>query len=132
MLDGQPAGCPSPYASIAGSSHRYRTLTNVSWDQAKTMCALSSTAAYLAVPDDATELANLATIASTSFWVGIDDQALQGTFVTSKGAPATFLPWAAGEPDNTPTDDCVFAASATKIATDKCGTRHDAVCECEP
>ena len=129
-IDGTTSvGCPSPYAPISGSAHRYRKLTNLSWDQAKAMCALTSAAAYLAVPDDATELANLASIAGTPFWVGLDDQAMQDTFITSKGVPATFLPWAPGEPRG---DACVNAVSATKIATDKCSTKHDAVCECEP
>ncbi|HEX7843772.1 MAG TPA: C-type lectin domain-containing protein [Kofleriaceae bacterium] len=134
-IDGtMSVGCPSPYAAIAGSPHRYKTLTNVSWDQAKTMCKLTSTAAYLAVPDDAAELANLATIASTPFWVGIDDQATPGTFVTTKGDPfsATSPLWAPGEPNTTGGKDCVDAVSTTTIATEKCGTRHDAVCECEP
>jgi len=99
MIDGtMNVGCPSGYAPIAGSSHRYKTLTNVSWSQAKAMCAATSTAAYLAVHDDATELANLAAAASAPFWVGIDDQATSGMFVTTKGVSATFLPWAPNEP----------------------------------
>jgi len=127
-------GCPSPYAPIGSSAHRYKKLTNVSWDQAKTMCELTSAAAYLAVPDDATELASLATIATTPFWVGIDDQATPGMFVTLKGVafPPTSPLWAPGEPNTTGGQDCVEATSATQLATDKCGTRHDAVCECEP
>lgn len=137
-IDGtMSVGCPSPYAPIAGSPHRYKTLTNIMWDQAKTMCQLTSTAAYLAVPDDAAELANLATIASTPFWVGIDDQANPGMFVTIKVVtfPATSPLWAPGEPNTTGAQDCVEAVtmgSMTLLATDKCGTRHNAVCECEP
>ena len=134
MLDGQPVGCPSGYAPIAGSSHRYKLLSNVLWNEAKTTCALTSAAAYLAVPDDATEVANLATLATTPFWIGIDDQANSGMFVTVKGAPFPISSplWAPGEPNTAGGADCVDAISATQLATDKCITKHDAVCECEP
>jgi len=127
-------GCPSPYASVNGSAHRYKALTNVSWDTARTDCKLNSASAYLAVPDDAPELMNLSTAAGgLPFWIGIDDQATEGTYLTQKNLPATFHPWAAGEPDDPPPgEDCVNAVSATEIATDRCGTKRTVVCECEP
>lgn len=133
-IDGMTSvGCPSGYNQVNGSAHRYKLLTNVSWDEAKLMCDRTSTAAYLAIPDDAAELADLATVASAPFWIGIDDQVTEGTYVTQKAVPATFLPWAPGEPDDTMGgQDCVDAVSSTKIATDKCGIRENAVCECEP
>ncbi len=131
--DAMPANkCPSGYAAVAGSAHLYKALSNVSWDEAKMMCDLTSKSAYLAVPDDATELANLATVATPPFWVGIDDLVTAGMFVTQKGAPASFLPWGSGQPNLGPQNDCVAAISATQIATEKCGVKHAAVCECEP
>ena len=134
-IDGPPpAGCPSPYAQVNGSTHLYKRLLNTSWDIAAADCKLTSASAYLAVPDNATELTDLAAAAAgLPFWVGIDDLAIKGTFVTQKNAPATFLPWAAGEPNQTnPPKECVNAISATQIATEKCSTTHTAVCECEP
>jgi hypothetical protein len=126
------AGCPSSYAPIAGSAHVYKALSNVSWDEAASQCRAAG-AAYLAVPDDAAELANLATVASAPFWIGLDDKATEGTFVTQKNAAATFLPWKTGEPDDgPPAEDCVNAVSAIEIATDRCGSKRSAVCECEP
>ncbi len=132
--DAMPAGkCPSGYASAAGSAHLYKALSGVTWDEARMMCDQTSSAAYLAIPDDATELADLATVASSPFWIGIDDKVDQGTFVTQKGVQAVFLPWAPGEPDSTPPgQDCVDAVSATQIASDRCGNKQAAVCECEP
>jgi len=131
-IDGPIGGCPAGYAAVAGSAHRYKALTNVSWDTAKTDCKLTSpSSAYLAVPDDLTELMNLATVANTPFWIGIDDQATTGTWVTQKGVTATYLPWLGGQP-GPPTENCVEGVSSTAITTDKCGTRHAAVCECEP
>ena len=126
------AGCPSGYAPIAGSAHAYKALSNVSWDEAAIQCRAAG-AAYLAVPDDAAELANLATLASAPLWIGLDDKATEGTFVTQNSAAATFLPWKTGEPDNgPPSEDCVNAVSATEIATERCGSKRPAVCECEP
>lgn len=130
--DAMPANkCPG-YAAIAGSAHLYKALSNVTWDEARMMCNQTSSAAYLAVPDDAPELTNLATVATPPFWVGIDDKAASGMFVTQKGAPASFLPWGPGQPNLGPQNDCVVAISATQIATEKCGNKHAAVCECEP
>jgi hypothetical protein len=133
-----PVGCPAPYApvvtSTGTSTHVYKPLTGVTWDTAKLDCGLTSASAYLAIPDDAQELMDLATVAmGTPFWIGIDDQAVRGTFVTVKGTTPPFLPWAAGQPDQSnPPKLCVNAISATEIATEKCGTLHIAVCECEP
>jgi hypothetical protein len=132
--DAMPASrCPSDYAAVAGSAHVYKALSGVNWDAARMMCDQSARAAYLAIPDDAAQLASLATVASPPFWIGIDDKQDQGTFVTQKAVPAVFLPWAPGEPDNTPPgQDCVDAVSATQIASDRCGNKQAAVCECEP
>ncbi|HEX2687456.1 MAG TPA: C-type lectin domain-containing protein [Kofleriaceae bacterium] len=134
MIDAPTAGgCPGGYAAVNQSPHLYKRLPAVSWTTARDDCKQTSTSAYLAVPDDAAELANLATAAmATPFWVGIDDQANQGMFVTQKGAPATFLPWVGGLPDTTGQMDCVEAVSMTQIATEKCNMPRTAVCECEP
>ena len=134
MIDTPPVGCPAPYAPVGASTHVYKRLTGVTWDTAKLDCGLTSASAYLAIPDDAQELMDLSTVAmGTPFWIGIDDQAVKGTFVTVKGTTPTFLPWAAGQPDQSnPPKACVNAISATEIATDKCSTLHTAVCECEP
>lgn len=133
-IDGPSVGCPSGYTPVAGSPHRYKVLAAISWDTAASSCKATSASAYLAVPDDATELANLATAAgATPFWLGIDDKAVQNNFVSQAGGMATFLPWAPGEPDHgPPAKECVVGISSTQIATEKCGTAHVAVCECVP
>jgi Lectin C-type domain len=133
-IDAQiPTGCPAPYVQVAGSSHRYQALSGRSWDAARTACQLTSTAAYLAIPDDADELINLVTVVVAPFWLGLDDRDREDMFVTQKGAAAIFLPWAPGEPDdNMGGQDCVVAESAVQIATRRCGENHAVVCECEP
>jgi Lectin C-type domain len=125
--------CPAPYAAVAGSAHLYKRLPNTMWNAARDECKRGNTSAYLAVPDDATELMNLATVAmATPFWIGLDDQQQNGTFMTQKGVAATFLPWANNQPDANGGKDCVQAISDTQIATEKCNMMRTAVCECEP
>ena len=126
-----PVGCPADYAPIAGSAHSYKALASSSWDQAASACKMASSTAYLAVPDNFTELMNLANIAPLPVWIGLDDRAIQGEFVTQNGAPATFLPWQGGQPGPA-TERCVEVASLTKIGTGVCGTTYVAICECDP
>lgn len=138
-IDAPPiTGCPNGYNPLPGApdGHRYLRLGAIAtWVNQRAACTLTTTSAYLAVPDDAAELQELATIAAaTPFWVGIYDMANNGTYVTVRGAPATFLPWASGEPDSGP-EDCVAGASATQLMDDRCdngNARYVAVCECEP
>ncbi|HEX3480954.1 MAG TPA: C-type lectin domain-containing protein [Kofleriaceae bacterium] len=129
---GSGGRCPADYVAVGSSGHHYKRLGGVTWDQARAMCEQASASTYLLIPDDATELAGLATIASPPFWIGLDDLAAMGTFMTVKNAPATFTPWATGEPSTRAGTDCVRATSATQIATDVCSTRRAAICECEP
>jgi hypothetical protein len=132
-------GCPMPeFMAVTGQTHLYKKLpSTISWDNAAGSagnCKRSSMSAYLAVPDDPTELASIATVAGgTPFWVGVDDKATQGTFVTQTGMTASFLPWATGQPDQSqPPKRCVEVLSTMEYATDRCGNSHIAVCECEP
>lgn len=129
---GGPGRCSADYVAVGSSGHHYKRLGMVSWDQARAMCEQAGAATYLLIPDDATELAGLATIASPPFWIGLDDLGTPGKFMTVKNVPATFTPWATGEPSTRSGRDCVRASSATQIATDLCGTQRAAICECEP
>jgi len=126
--------CPGFNALNGTPNHLYKRITAPgNWDTQRNSCAATSTTAYLAIPDDGAELQALSTLAGGVFWVGIDDLATENTFLTVKQTVATFLPWAAGEPDDTlGGQDCVTANSATQIATDKCSTLFAAICECEP
>jgi hypothetical protein len=128
---GSAGHCPADFVAVGDLAHRYKRLAAVSWDQARAMCEITP-GTYLLVPDDATELAQLANITSPPFWIGVDDLAAQGMFMTVKNARAMFTPWATGEPSTRLGADCVRAISATQIATDQCRTSRAAICECEP
>ena len=129
-VDALPAECPADYAPIAGSAHSYKAIGSSSWGHAANECKMASLKAYLAVPGDFTELMNLATIASLPFWIGVDDQAIDGEFVTQNGNPATFLPWQSGAPGPS-SERCVRVISSTEIETAVCGMSHVAICECD-
>lgn len=142
MIDAPIAtGCPGGYNAIAGGqgTHLYRLAGvpaggTANWPTQRDFCASTSTSAYLAVPDDATELAALATLAASStFWIGLTDSATEDTWLTVKGAPAPFLNFANGQPDDSnPGEDCL-AADATEMQDERCSnTQLRAVCECEP
>jgi hypothetical protein len=130
--------CPTTFATLAGGTpgHRYRALAaSNNWQLQVNACLAESTFAYLAIPDDATELAALDTLAgaSPSYWVGIDDLTTEGTFLTVKNMPATFLPWDPPAPDDAgPGEDCVEALTTlAKFNDQRCNMQLPAICECE-
>jgi hypothetical protein len=127
--------CPSDYMAVSGGNpnHKYKALASTDWGTAASMCSMANPVGYLAVPDDANELAGIATLGGTGkYWVGIDDIATEGSYVNVKTLMTqTFLPWAGGEPDNNGNQDCVAGKNPTEIETDQCGQSNPAVCECE-
>jgi hypothetical protein len=140
MIDGPPAsGCPAGFnalPSAPANTHRYMKVPqNKNWNDQAAFCTQASpTSAYLAVPNDAEELAALFTLAGGTdpFWVGISDTAMEGIYVMLRGGTATFLPWAMNQPTGD-AEDCV-AATGTNFSDEKCGggTTRPAICECEP
>ena len=140
-IDSPPtATCPATYAAVTGGTagHVYRRVaTAQNWTTQFTACMGDAVGkSYLAVPNDLAELAAMATLSGvTSFWIGIDDRATEGTYIQASGGPATFLPWATGQPDNAGGgggQDCVAGATAT-ISDEDCsgnGSSRIAVCEC--
>jgi hypothetical protein len=149
-VDGRPdsppgLGCPSTYTQIGLSAHRYRVLaTAATWATQKAACMMDGANVYLAVPTDQGELTGLAqTGAAALVWVGVDDQAVEGAYVTAKDGstfPTLDMMWdlMAGEPDNTASSgggqgDCVTVQmSNAKLADDNCAKLFPAICECEP
>jgi hypothetical protein len=129
-----PSRCPADYLVLAGGSpgHVYQRAPAVSaWAYQANFCGTTASRAYLAIPDDVLELMSLHSLANGSFWIGINDQVTEGTFIDVTGRAATFLPWGAGQPDNAaPGEDCVAGQSATLLDMD-CNANFVAICECE-
>jgi hypothetical protein len=128
------AGCQATYSALpGGSAHVYRVLTGTAnWSAQRTTCA--GEGAYLVEPDDATELAALNMLAGAiEIWIGISDQTTEGTFVTTRDAAITFLPWTAGQPDDAPQGaDCVFSSDTGMYSDDRCNIARRTICECDP
>lgn len=131
-----PAGCPAGYNTVAGGqgAHKYQLVSGAeNWQTQKAFCAATSSSAYLAIPDDQNELNAIQTLGAVAqVWVGITDSATENTWLNVKGMPQTFLPWEAGQPDDSgPGEDCVIT-QANKLRDERCSTKYRAVCECEP
>jgi hypothetical protein len=133
------SGCPVSFMAIAGGqgTHRYRLINATDeWSLQMGTCAAMSDSAYLAVPDDAAELAAIATLsAASASWVGISDTATEAAYLTVLGGAATYLPWDINQPDDAGPqgEDCVMIqTSSSKLRDEKCNTKFRAVCECEP
>jgi hypothetical protein len=143
VIDGPPTiGCPAGYNALPNApanTHRYmRVPQDRSWNEQVAFCMQASPAnAYLAIPNDAEELAALFMLAGGGipFWTGIHDTTTEGAFIMVRGGTATFLPWATGQPNGGTSENCV-AATGTSFSDERCSgssiSFRPAVCECEP
>lgn len=133
------AQCPAGYVTITGGNpgHMYQVITTAAtWGVHEAYCRLTTQNAYLAIPDDITELTAIDTlVGSGRYWIGVTDAATEGTWLTVLGAAQTYLPWAQGAPSTSgPDKDCVEVDPATHQFNDeRCNnTALPAVCECAP
>jgi hypothetical protein len=143
LIDAPSGGCPANYAAVTGAgAHVYRVVAAPApWATQKSACAADGSGSYLAVPTDQAELTALLTAVNQAHgWVGIDDIAVNMTFVTANGGTfSTSDPlWDTGQPDNKPfngagASDCVAGVKATnQLADTKCSEAYAAICECDP
>ena len=109
-------------------------MTNgTSWGSARNICA--NDGAYLVIIDDAAEDSAIRAFmpddaVSPYFWVGVTDAINEGEYITSLGAPATYLPWAASQPNGGP-EDCVLLADVGGFWDWPCGQGPQYfACEC--
>jgi len=125
--------CPSNFTVLPATGHAYRERHgHQSWFQAEDTCESTGPGIHLAVIDDATELAAVESFIDVQpIWVGVNDVDIEGHFVTVTGGPATFLPWAPGEPNNNQgAEDCVEILG-NAFNDDACDTALPFLCECE-
>ena len=139
VLAGQCVGsaavaCPADFVALASvtTNHVYKVLATPARESTQeATCTTLSAHAYLAVPDDATELAALTAAQAPALWLGLT-RSMGSKFHAASGGNATFLPWQGGNPDNGAGRDCVTAVSTTEIQTEVCSAELPAVCECAP
>jgi hypothetical protein len=132
--DGVTARCPASFGPMpGGSAHVYLVLA-LADDYASQVlvCMSEGPGSYLAIPDNQAELDGMVAFAGGfTFWIGIDDRLTEDVFITSKNQPATFLPWATGEPSGG-IEDCVEVLPSGLFDDDDCAVMLPAACECEP
>jgi hypothetical protein len=132
--DSPATGCNADFAVLASggnTGHKYKLITLADdWvTQHNTVCV--GQASYLAVPDDAAELAGLfALAANANLWVGVNDRANEGNFreVLTNGAYVALPVIEGGGNENG--QDCAATANGTTLETEDCDQARVAVCEC--
>jgi len=137
------SNCAASYTTVGALAHRYRVITGQNdWTAQRNACDADTGTSYLFVPDDQAELTAVLAAAGGDTWVGVNDMANEGTYVTANGGTlaANSALWDGGEPDNGPemgtgnnNSHCVMGKPGTnRLSDDKCQNTYVAVCECEP
>lgn len=131
MSDGPPAGCAADFATLTGgnAAHVYKLLAADDGIAQQAACVTSG--GYLAIPDDATELGALATLAGNAeIWIGVNDRATEGDYrEVLTDTVYTSLPIEDGT-GNQNNQDCVGSKDGTTLETDDCDDARVVVCEC--
>lgn len=132
--DNPTGGCNADFATLANGNagHKYKLITVADdWlAQQDTVCVANNNG-YLAIPDDAAELAALAGLAgNVDLWVGISDRAIEGDYREVLNNTAyTSLP-IDDQNGNQNAQDCVGNKDGTTLETDDCDVARVVVCEC--
>lgn len=95
---------------------------------AQTQCA--SAEAHLVVINDAAENVHVRGIMDETSWIGLSDQAVEGTFAWINGEPLAFDRWAGSQPANSAGPSCVFMRTDSGWEVAPCGNTREYVCEC--
>jgi hypothetical protein len=145
-IDGAPDATPPPdavvapcpgYMQLAAASPPGATYRGIdvgrTWNDARTMCQADG--ADLVVVDDAQEAAAVATLvqddASPYLWVGVS--LVGGAWTSVRGGPATYLPWAPGQPTGGANSCALIEDVAPNQLYDfACIAMQVFVCECLP
>jgi cysteine-rich repeat protein len=87
----------------------------------------------LVVPESASEdqwiRSTALGVAGQTYWIGIDDEQKDGSFVKPDGSPVTFFAWAAGQPNGGNSQSCVIMNTASAGWNDRaCSEAHGVIC----
>ena len=105
------------FAAAQGTVFNFATGSYYQLSTSATLAGARSQAAavggHLVTFEDAAEqsfvYANFSAQAfTTGFWIGLSDEAVEGTFVWDDGTPLSFTSWAPGEPNNQNNEDGVL------------------------
>lgn len=131
--DSPSGGCNADFATLTNGNpgHKYKLITVADdWlAQQDTVC-VAANGGYLAIPDDAAELAALVGLAGNgNLWIGVSDRATEGDYrEVLNNTVYTSLPIDDGN-GNQNAQDCV-GVKAGALETDDCNDTRIVVCEC--
>ncbi len=92
------------YGPVLHNGHYYYLLTNGGWSDSE--AAAVALGGHLVTINDASENTWVFNTFSSyngvqrALWIGLNDAAVEGTFVWSSGEPVTYTAWSPGEPNN--------------------------------
>ena len=136
--DGPAVACAAGYTTITNgqANHKYKLIaTQDEWsNQHNLQCVTSG--GYLAIPDSATELTAIATLAAAESWVGVTDGPGNGQETMFNDvlnvAYDAMVRVGLTISANAQNKDCVTApAAGTALVADSCTQTFVAVCECD-
>jgi hypothetical protein len=129
------------YASLVSPSRQHTTFTfyttPMSWQDARQVCR-ATPGGDLATIVDASELSAIITSDAFNYtdhgyeaWIGLNDLAKEGSFVSANGVLPQYRPWLAGEPNNSGgSENCAHIVSKQLALADKsCDNRLYFLCE---
>ena len=138
-IDAMTPPCPTGYApsGAAGNPHFYRFVdSNTSAANALADCGDDRAGrTYVAVIDDDAENALIDTLAGNrAVWLGLSDEAVEGTWITVLGTTQTYFQWDSNQPDNFGIggEQCVEQKTNAKWNDLGCTSNRRYVCECDP
>jgi hypothetical protein len=126
-----PTGCNSDFATITNGNpnHKYKFVaTTGTWpNQQNVTCAGQSS--YMAIPDDAAELAAIFALANVKIWLGVSDRIMENQFRDTKNQAYASLALSG----NNGGKDCATTTDDTApLVIEDCDNQNLAVvCECE-
>jgi hypothetical protein len=135
--------CQQTYTTtVDGLSSRYKLVApGQPWVVAERDCEADG--AHLVVIDDAAEQTYLTSLAAATttdngstnqlLWLGLTDQASEGSFAWVTGASVSLTHWSDGEPNNSfgGIEDCAEIRGSGDWNDDHCSARLGYVCECD-
>jgi cysteine-rich repeat protein len=100
------AGAPSGVtAAFAAEGRCYEKLsTSLAWADAEAACVVIG--AHLVAITSEAERDRVLGYGAGDHYLGLNDEALEGSFVWSSGEAVTYTAWAVGEPNNSNNEDC--------------------------
>ncbi|MEC7521793.1 MAG: C-type lectin domain-containing protein [Myxococcota bacterium] len=136
LVDEPPADCGCTRGTRMGSTYLFCDRQAV-WTTARDFCAMQGYALVTLETDaEALAVANTALmLADADWWIGLNDRAVEDTFVWVSGSGAGFRRWSSGQPNDFGGQDCVTIDNGgafedrTFWGDKDCGETNRFICE---